>query len=84
MVSHVWFQSSFISVFLLLLPQPPPTYEESIRESIQSIDVPFDILSLEEEPPHAPVTVSEAGTDLPAYEDLPQITDSQDSNNTVH
>lgn len=77
-------QALSLFFFLLLLPQPPPTYEESIRESIQSIDVPFDILASEEEPPHAPVTVSEAGTDLPAYEDLPQITDSQDPNNTVN
>ncbi|XP_016312191.1 uncharacterized protein LOC107665706 [Sinocyclocheilus anshuiensis] len=58
--------------------EPPPTYEESIRESVQSIDVPFDILAPEEEQPHTPVT------DLPAYEDLPQITDSQDPNNTVN
>jgi len=49
----------------LFLPQLPPTYEESIRQSVQSID----ILSLEER---------EAGTDLPAYEALPPITDSQD------
>jgi len=54
----------------LFLPQLPPTYEESIRQSVQSID----ILSLEERP----VTVCEAGTDLPAYEALPPITDSQD------
>lgn len=64
----------------LFLPQPPPTYEESIRQSVQSIDVPFDILAPEEHP----ITVSEPGTDLPAYEALPHITDSQDPNNTVH
>ncbi|XP_016297218.1 uncharacterized protein LOC107654587 [Sinocyclocheilus anshuiensis] len=67
-----------------VVTEPPPTYEESIRQSVQSIDVPFDILAPEEEPPHAPVTLSEASTDLPAYEDLPQITDSQDPNNTVN
>ncbi|XP_042586602.1 uncharacterized protein LOC109073904 [Cyprinus carpio] len=67
-----------------VVTEPPPTYEESIRQSVQSIDVPFDILAPEEEPPHAPVTVSEAGTDLPAYEDLPQITDSQDPNTTLN
>ncbi|XP_043084434.1 uncharacterized protein si:ch73-364h19.1 isoform X2 [Puntigrus tetrazona] len=52
--------------------EPPPTYEESVRESVQPIDVPFDILAPEEEP-RAPLPVSE----LPAYEDLPQIADSQ-------
>ncbi|XP_051742160.1 uncharacterized protein si:ch73-364h19.1 isoform X2 [Ctenopharyngodon idella] len=60
--------------------QPPPTYEESIRQSVQSIDVPFDILAPEEHP----ITVSEPGTDLPAYEALPHITDSQDPNDIVH
>ncbi|KAG1929291.1 hypothetical protein F2P79_023064 [Pimephales promelas] len=53
-----------------IVTELPPTYEESIRQSVQSID----ILSLEERP----VTVCEAGTDLPAYEALPPITDSQD------
>ncbi|XP_059406500.1 uncharacterized protein LOC132141200 [Carassius carassius] len=62
--------------------EPPPTYEESIRESVQSVDVPFDILAPTEEPPHTPLTVPD--TDLPAYEDLPQITDSQDPNHTVN
>ncbi|XP_026063205.1 uncharacterized protein si:ch73-364h19.1 [Carassius auratus] len=57
--------------------EPPPTYEESIRESVQGIDVPFDILAPAEE-----LTVPD--TDLPAYEDLPQITDSQDPSHTVN
>ncbi|XP_026072957.1 uncharacterized protein LOC113052737 isoform X2 [Carassius auratus] len=56
----------------------PPTYEESIRQSVQSIDGPFDILAPEEEPSHDPAT------DLPAYEDLPQITDSLDPNDTLN
>ncbi|XP_051570484.1 uncharacterized protein LOC127450416 [Myxocyprinus asiaticus] len=54
--------------------EPPPTYEESIRQSIQSIDIPIDILAS-----------SEPGTDLPAYEALPHNTDSsQDPNNSVN
>ncbi|XP_051742159.1 uncharacterized protein si:ch73-364h19.1 isoform X1 [Ctenopharyngodon idella] len=63
-----------------IVTEPPPTYEESIRQSVQSIDVPFDILAPEEHP----ITVSEPGTDLPAYEALPHITDSQDPNDIVH
>ncbi|XP_067284894.1 uncharacterized protein [Pseudorasbora parva] len=63
-----------------IVTEPPPTYEESIRQSVQSIDVPFDILALEE----CPVTVPEPGTDLPAYEALPRITDSQDPNDAVN
>ncbi|XP_077067797.1 uncharacterized protein LOC143721372 [Siphateles boraxobius] len=59
-----------------IVTELPPTYEESIRQSVQSID----ILSLED----CPVTVSEPGTDLPAYEALPPITDSQDPNNPVN
>ncbi|XP_056308473.1 uncharacterized protein si:ch73-364h19.1 [Danio aesculapii] len=56
----------------------PPTYEESIRQSVQSIDVPFDILSSEE--PRG--SVSEPDTDLPAYEALPHSTDSQQPSDT--
>ncbi|KAK2915881.1 hypothetical protein Q8A67_000255 [Cirrhinus molitorella] len=64
-----------------VVTEPPPTYEETIRQSVQS----FDILAHEEEPSQAPVIVAEAGTDLPPYEDLPQISqDSQDPNNTVN
>ncbi|XP_051995890.1 uncharacterized protein si:ch73-364h19.1 [Xyrauchen texanus] len=62
--------------------EPPPTYEQSIQQSVQSIDIPFDIVT-PEEPPHAPVTTSEPGTDLPAYESLPPNMDSlQGPNNT--
>ncbi|XP_052397391.1 uncharacterized protein LOC127944977 isoform X1 [Carassius gibelio] len=56
----------------------PPTYEESICQSVQSIDGPFDILAPEEEPSHDPAS------DLPAYGDLPQITDSLDPNDTLN
>ncbi|XDV13877.1 hypothetical protein PO909_002188 [Leuciscus waleckii] len=59
-----------------IVTELPPTYEESIRQSVQSID----ILSLEERP----VTASEPDTDLPAYEALPPVTDSQDPNNPVN
>ncbi|TRY69666.1 hypothetical protein DNTS_028428 [Danionella cerebrum] len=53
--------------------EAPPTYEESVRQSIQSIDVPFDILTSPE---------PEAGTDdLPPYDSLHPRTDSSEHSN---
>ncbi|XP_056607753.1 uncharacterized protein si:ch73-364h19.1 [Triplophysa dalaica] len=66
-----------------IVSEPPPTYEESIGQSVQSIDIPSDILT-PEEPIHAPPPATEPCTDLPAYEALPHITDSQNPSDTVH
>nr|XP_055041093.1 uncharacterized protein si:ch73-364h19.1 [Misgurnus anguillicaudatus] len=62
-------------------PEPPPTYEESIRQSVQSIDVPIDIPA-PDEPPDTSPPASEPGTDLPSYEE--HITDSQNPSDTLN
>uniref|UniRef100_A0A3B1JI69 Si:ch73-364h19.1 n=1 Tax=Astyanax mexicanus TaxID=7994 RepID=A0A3B1JI69_ASTMX len=56
--------------------QPPPTYEESIRHSVQSLDVTFETLTSETAPPAQVMNTepTEHVDDLPQYEELPQNT----------
>ncbi|XP_072549903.1 uncharacterized protein [Salminus brasiliensis] len=61
--------------------EPPPTYEESIRHSVQSLEVPFDMLPAAARPP-AQVMSTEPMDALPQYEALPQNTSSTGTNCT--
>ncbi|KAK1799227.1 hypothetical protein P4O66_007471 [Electrophorus voltai] len=61
--------------------EPPPTYEESIRQSVQSLDVPFDTMS-SVAVPHALLNLQPPVDTLPLYEALPQSTASPGTHNT--
>ncbi|KAL7860292.1 hypothetical protein AOLI_G00166410 [Acnodon oligacanthus] len=56
--------------------EPPPTYEESIRQSVQSLEVPFDTPVSSAITPDAQVINPEPTDALPRYETLPQNTRS--------
>ncbi|KAI4881301.1 hypothetical protein NFI96_029917, partial [Prochilodus magdalenae] len=60
--------------------EPPPTYEESIRQSVQSLEVPFDTM-LSATAEHAQVTNPPPLDALPQYEALPQNTSYPGTNN---
>ncbi|XP_076844801.1 uncharacterized protein LOC143489573 [Brachyhypopomus gauderio] len=62
--------------------EPPPTYEESVRQSVQSLDVPSDTIS-SAATPHALLGNLQSPVDaLPLYEALPQNTASPATHNT--
>ncbi|KAL7850703.1 hypothetical protein SRHO_G00200520 [Serrasalmus rhombeus] len=52
--------------------EPPPTYEESIRQSVQSLEVAFDPPMSSAITPDAQVINPEPMDALPQYESLPQ------------
>ncbi|KAL6477097.1 hypothetical protein MHYP_G00155960 [Metynnis hypsauchen] len=56
--------------------EPPPTYEESIRQSVQSLELPFDTPMSSAITPDAQVINPEPMDALPQYETLPQNTSS--------
>ncbi|XP_022520767.2 uncharacterized protein si:ch73-364h19.1 [Astyanax mexicanus] len=64
--------------------EPPPTYEESIRHSVQSLDVTFETLTSETAPPAQVMNTepTEHVDDLPQYEELPQNTSNCSTSGT--